>query len=350
MESTITTRRRVLRRFGDWMGVRGLLGATHEDIEAWLDGRRASPGSRAGYLSHLKVFYSWAIIAGHIERDPTMPIPRPRTRPGLPRPINDTDLGLALQMASGPIRVIFCCGAYQGMRCIEISRLTREDILEDRDPPVLLARGKGDKPRVIPLHPETWKALCFLPLPRSGPILRDQYGQPLPAWKISHMGNDFLHGIGIDATMHRLRHWFGTGLYRTSGHNLLLVRDLMGHANVDTTKIYAAYDQAGAAPAVSALQVRPSVVTDPFERKPTLPAADPSRSRGSGCSITPGPRLHEGGSGASDVGIDRAVPPTVDGSIGPGPPTMGPVAAALRGAASPGVDAPEAGDPTEGPG
>lgn len=264
LESTITQRRRVIRRFADWIGARGLLGATSEDIQAWLDSRRTSPGARAGYLSHLKVFYNWAIIAGHIDRDPTIPIPRPRVRPGLPRPINDADLSLALQMANGTLRVILCCGAYQGMRCIEIARLTREDVLDDRDPPVLLARGKGDKPRIVPLHPETWKALALLPMPRSGPILRDEYRQALPAWKISHLGNEYLHGVGIDATMHQLRHWFGTGLYRTSGHNLLLVRDLMGHANVDTTKIYAAYDQEDAAPAVSALTVRPTSVQAPI--------------------------------------------------------------------------------------
>lgn len=257
-ETTITVRVRIIRRFADHMGVRGLLAAGAEDIEQYLDRRHANPHTRSSYLSHFKVFYTWAVAAGHLERDPTLPIPRARARKGLPRPIGDSDLDLALAMAVGHIRVILSLAAFEGMRCIEIGRLVREDILDERDPPVVVVRGKGSKTRVVPLHDRAWHALQLLPMPRSGPILRRDSGDAYPAWAVSHAGNDYLHGIGIDATVHQLRHWFATTLYRTSGRDLLLVRDLMGHANVDTTSVYAAFDREGAAAAVSALAVRPS--------------------------------------------------------------------------------------------
>lgn len=262
-ESTIGVRNSLLRHFSRWMGERGLLAATTDDIELFLDSRKVSARTRAGYLSSLRVFYSWATLTERIARDPSLPIIRPRVRPGLPRPINDSDLDLALRLSSGLLRVIIALGAYEGMRCIEIARLTREDVLDERDPPVVIARGKGDKPRPIPLHDKVWEALRLLPMPRSGAILSSPDGRPYQPWEISHIGNDFLHGLGIEATMHQLRHWFGTAIYRTSGKDLLLARDLMGHASVETTRIYAAYDRNGAVDAVSALEVRPSSPEEP---------------------------------------------------------------------------------------
>jgi integrase/recombinase XerC len=243
----------MLHHLGEWMGPKGLLAAATEDIEAFLDSRRIGRKSRYNYISNLHSFYQWAVTVGEIESDPTAQIVRPKLRPGLPRPIADSDLSLALDMARGDIGAMLCCAAYQGMRCIEIARLTREDVLDERTPPVILARGKGDKPRIIPMHPKTWEALRMLPLPRSGPVFRWSDGRALPAWKVSALGNEYLHGVGLDATMHQLRHWFGTTVYRTSGRDLLLVRDLMGHSSITTTTIYAAFDRAGAQEAITAL-------------------------------------------------------------------------------------------------
>lgn len=273
----------MLQHLADWMGHRGLLGAAAEDIEQFLDSRRISKKTRYDYISNLHSFYDWAVLTGAASADPTATIVRPKVRAGLPRPISDNDLALAVEMSRGDIRVIICCAAYQGMRCIEISRLRREDILDEKDPPMILARGKGDKPRLIPLHERTWAALTLLPLPRSGPVLRWPDGRPLPAWKVSQLGNDYLHGIGSDATVHRLRHWFGTNLYRTSGRDLLLVRDLMGHSSVTTTTVYAAYDRAGAIEAVTALDIPPTSVRS----IPSLQHA-PVQRRAISSSMSPG--------------------------------------------------------------
>jgi integrase/recombinase XerC len=59
---------------------------------------------------------------------------------------------------------------------------------------------------------------------------------------VSRIGCDYLNDLGIESTMHKLRHWFGTQTYRTSGHDLLLVKDLLGHARVTTTEGYPALD------------------------------------------------------------------------------------------------------------
>jgi integrase/recombinase XerC len=254
---TIDARARAVRLFQAWLGEGDILQATAEDVELFLDSRKIGPKARYTYISNLHIFYRWAIHAGRAEKDPTADIVRPRLHPGLPRPINDADLDQALTMAGPETRLILSLAAFEGMRCCEIGRLVREDIHDDRDPAVIVARGKGDKPRVIPLHPDVTQALLALPAPRTGPVLRTDLGRALHGWKISAMGNGFLHGIGLDATMHRLRHWFGTNLYSTSGRDLLMVKDLMGHSSMTTTTVYAAFDRANAPQAVMALTTRP---------------------------------------------------------------------------------------------
>lgn len=253
-ESTIRKRANIVRRLSKWLEEQAILDASQDDIEYFLDGCRTGPKARYAYISNLHTFYEWAVHAGLLEKSPTAGIVRPRLRKGLPRPVSDTDLAKALGGAVGMERVVMALGAFQGMRCIEISRLAREDVLEDREPPVLVARGKGGRSRVLPLHPEVAAALYALPMPSRGPIVR-RNGRPLTASKVSLLGNDFLRSVGIDATMHQLRHWYATGVYRTSGRNLLLVRDLLGHSLVETTAVYADYDRREAAEAVRLLGV-----------------------------------------------------------------------------------------------
>jgi integrase/recombinase XerD len=50
------------------------------------------------------------------------------------------------------------------------------------------------------------------------------------------------HSIGIEGSIHRCRHVFGTRLLR-SGVNIRTVQKLMRHANLDTTANYTAVDE-----------------------------------------------------------------------------------------------------------
>ena len=223
-------------------------------MQVFLDGRAIGPRARYTYLSNLHSFYSWAIRAGQTDRDPTIEIRRPKVRPGKPRPILTPDLRMALALAD-PVRgLILAAAAFAGMRCCEIARLAGVDLRTDLAEPQLFAYGKG-RERMIPLHPELAAALERHGIPRAGPILRRVDGRPMPAWLVSQTANDYLHGLGIAATAHQLRHWFGTRTYATSDHDLVLVAEIMGHASVTTTQIYADYDRAGAYAAVAALTV-----------------------------------------------------------------------------------------------
>jgi hypothetical protein len=86
-------------------------------------------------------------------------------------------------------------------------------------------------------------------LPKRGYLFlrRDGERGPNTPSMLSELANDHLHACGIPATLHQLRHRFGSRAYQGS-HDLRLVQELLGHASPEMTAGYAAYDNAAALP------------------------------------------------------------------------------------------------------
>lgn len=249
---TVLERTRVLYRF---MATRLLVTASTDDIEEWLDAQRISIRSRAAYLSHLHAFYAWMVVAGHRADDPTTRIPKPRLPRKLPRPIADADLEVALTMADARMRAWLSLACYEGLRCMEIAGLLREDVLDRRVPPMLrVMDGKGGKQALVPLHPKVVEALYDYGLPESGPVFVSARGRAFAAATVSGYVAAYLHGLGLHDTAHRLRDWFGTAVYRDT-HDLRLTQEMMRHSDPSSTAGYVAYDAESAVAAVT--QLRP---------------------------------------------------------------------------------------------
>lgn len=227
-------------------------------LQAWLDDLDVAAATKATMITRLRRFYRWAVEARHLRQSPAIELKRPKVRKYLPRPAPDSDLADALDAASlaptddGRLLAILSLMAYEGARCVEASRLRGEDV--DALAMTVLLRGKGDKERVVPLHPHTLDALQTYRLPRRGPVFVPARGpetRPITPSYVSRLVSAvFPEGM----TGHRLRHWFGTNFYRQS-RDLLLTRDVMGHASEATTVLYAAADATKAAAVTNALSV-----------------------------------------------------------------------------------------------
>lgn len=257
-DATIQTRRRKLAAFDLRYG---LAAATPDDVEAFLDARNLAAKSRYDWISHLSSFYRWAIDHGHLERDPTARVIRPKLRRRLPRPVATGDLVTALQMADPTMRAWLALMAFGGLRCVEVARLEVDDLLWDDG--LIRVHGKGDKERMVPIHGEVVKALRTLRLPSRGRLFRRPRGGPYPAAQISRDVSMYLSDLGVSATAHQLRHWFGTHIYRTS-HDLRVTQELLGHSSPTTTALYADWSRAEARRAIDELRVavEPSVLSD----------------------------------------------------------------------------------------
>lgn len=252
--SSIKARRDKLHLLAEFLYPKSLLEATAGEIVAFLDGRQLTPRTRYAYCSHIHAFYLWALDEGRLDADPTATIRRPRLPRLVPRPIADADLDHALMVAPPRLRAMMALAAFQGLRAGEIARLGREDVLDMNDPPVLIVdHGKGGHQRVVPLNEHALIAMRLAGMPRSGPIFkRADNGQALTPGAVSRLVNTYLHSLGIAATIHQLRHWFGSKLYQES-HDLRMTQELLGHSSPSTTAGYAAWSVENGAQAVRAL-------------------------------------------------------------------------------------------------
>ncbi|HEY1622141.1 MAG TPA: tyrosine-type recombinase/integrase [Streptosporangiaceae bacterium] len=254
-EMTILKRRQVLSWLAAATGVPALE-VTPEMLVRWRAGLAVSNDSIAVYLSHVRSFYAWAADAGLVDADPARRLPVPRMSYRIPRPIGDEDLFAALAAAGPRVRPWLVLAGWAGLRAKEIAYLRRTSVLEHARPPVLLVardatKGRGE--RLVPLSEFALRELLPV-LPAAGWVFRRGDGQPGPnrPSRISQLANAHLHDCGIAATLHQLRHRFGTQAYRAS-HDLRVVQELLGHANPSTTAGYAAYDNADAIAAVESL-------------------------------------------------------------------------------------------------
>jgi len=134
---------------------------------------------------------------------------------------------------------------YDGLRSRETLAIQLEDLhLAEAQ---LLVHGKGNKQRLLPLPPDTLRALQnYLHLER--PLTNSPYlfvslkgprrGQPMtPAGLRSLFRHHRRQTQIVRANPHRFRHTFGADMVR-AGISLPALMRLMGHAHIHTTMLY----------------------------------------------------------------------------------------------------------------
>lgn len=252
--STIKRRRSTVTRFETHLEPTPLLHANADDITDWLDSLTVATSSRRYYIADLASFYEWAQLRRVLTEAPTDHVVRPQCPRYLPHPIDDDDLAHAVANAQPRMRCILLLGALAGLRRSEIAHLRGHDV--DLTQNLLWVRqGKGNRDRVVPLHPDLRAAILLLPRAGSGTVIATDEGRPYQPDTIGTAVVRYLRGIGITGeSAHALRHWFATTTYRQT-RDLRLVGDLLGHASVSTTAIYTKVVMADAQPAVAGLRI-----------------------------------------------------------------------------------------------
>lgn len=243
--TTRAVRRRYLTKFANEVG---FAEATEQKIITWLARPSLSAKSRAMWLSNLRAFFGWATHNKLLPENPAKDITAPRLHARSPRPMPKDDMHRALELADRRMYAWVMLGALQGLRCMEICGLTREDVRDETM--TLRIIGKGSKERFLPLHPDVLNALNDFGMPEEGRL----WGEETPE-SVSRKINRFLHGkVGTHFTAHTLRHAFGSMAYQASS-DLRIVQEMMGHASPQTTAGYAAPDITKAAALVSGLSI-----------------------------------------------------------------------------------------------
>lgn len=226
-QRTIGDRRRILTVLDTDLPL-GLDLACAEELKEWLWRDGLTLSSRETYYGAIAGFYRWAYSADILDFNPAELLTRPRPPKRLPRPVTDEQLADVLGRACEPYQLWVLLAAYAGLRCVDIARLRREHITQER---LMVWRSKGDKPRSVPTHQSVWDAVNRMP---QGPIT--DHDERHISIRAAVYFSRSLHLPGV--TLHRFRHWFGTTvqkLYR----DLRVTQELMGHADPASTAGYA---------------------------------------------------------------------------------------------------------------
>ena len=228
---------------------------------AWRMARGVSPASNLRALSALRSFQRWLRRTYGLEAPGLARVRGARPTPSLPRPLSEGQ-SFSLLAALEKVRVnapgwvvardrailLLLWGG--GLRVGEALGL-----LESEAPApgkeALIVRGKGGRERMVPMLPsvseacEAYRNLCpYLGSDPSAPFFRGARGGPLSARVVQLLVQDLRQYLGLpeDATPHTLRHSFATHLL-SSGADLRVIQELLGHASLATTQRYTAVDE-----------------------------------------------------------------------------------------------------------
>jgi integrase/recombinase XerC len=230
------------------------------------DERRLAVNTVNSYLAGLRAFAKWALASGRAEHDPTSAIKSLKVQQRAPKWLEPSDqyallraVEQAVQLgdlraegeedAPGAVwtrrdRALVVLLLNTGLRLSEVAALQLDDVvIRPRSGWVDVRAGKGSKARRVELNKDARKALSeWLEVrpedEEAGQALWiSQKGGQLSrrgiSGRISKLGED----ADLDLHPHTLRHSFAKNLVR-AGVGLETVADLLGHENLDTTRIY----------------------------------------------------------------------------------------------------------------
>lgn len=215
--------------------------ATRHDVDQWLDTRPLAARSRYSSISHLSMFYRWAIREELVDGDPTAAIERPKLPRRLPRPIPGGQLA-RLMGGAGELELGMLLMLDAGLRCCEAARLRWCDV--DLEAGTLLVAGKGNRDRLVGLPRRLRMALYLAEAEGASSWV---WGYEISPARVSQLIGGRARALGLaGVTAHRLRHTYATRLYEATAGDLGAVQLALGHASVATTQIYAQVDVARA--------------------------------------------------------------------------------------------------------
>jgi integrase/recombinase XerD len=136
-------------------------------------------------------------------------------------------------------RAILTTLLFGGLRCNELRMLDVEDV-DFEESTVFIRYAKRDKQRIVPLHDRAREALeVYLGERSTGPIFLSGQGARISNRRLRSLVKEIGQRAGLkkDLHPHTLRHSYAT-LLREAGVELGDVGNLLGHASLDTTRIY----------------------------------------------------------------------------------------------------------------
>ena len=216
----------------------------------FLNKEKLNPSSVARKITAIKGFHSYLLLRDVVLEDVSLNIERPRLRKRLPDVLTVEEVDKLLDIKLDTVfdyrnKAMLELLYGTGFRISELLNLRIEDI--DFEDCIVRCLGKGSKERIVPIGEyilDSLKAyLCVRSeLSKSKKceyLFLSNRGNQLDRTNFFRILKSILKGKGIskDISPHGLRHSFATHMVEY-GADLKVLQDLMGHADIATTRIY----------------------------------------------------------------------------------------------------------------
>ena len=206
-------------------------------------------------LRPLKGWFRWLARQNYLLHNPASELILPRLENRLPKHIlNVEEAEAVLRQPDVTVleglrdRALLEMLYATGMRRMELAGLRMYDIDRERGT-LMIRQGKGRKDRHIPAGERTLAWLGkyvrearpeLLAGADDGTVFLNNFGEPFQLWQVTHLVGDYVRKakIGKTGSCHLFRHTVAT-LMLENGADVRVIQELLGHASLDTTQMYA---------------------------------------------------------------------------------------------------------------
>jgi integrase len=202
-----------------------------DELAEWFSRQAWRRETRRTHTASHRAFWAWAVRAGHLEVSPAEVLPSVKPGPPHPNPLPELPYRSALRTARPRERLMVRLAGEMGLRRGEVAQVHTDDVVRDLVGWTLVVHGKGDKDRLVPLPDDLADELRHRP--RGWVFPGRDHGHLSPRY----VGTIVKRLLPPGFTMHTLRAKFGTDAHEVD-HDIMVVKELLGHANVATTQAY----------------------------------------------------------------------------------------------------------------
>lgn len=221
--------------------------------------QKASAATINRKLMALSAYPKWAVLAGHIEHNPTEKVKLVEQEAPAPKWLERHEQSALLRAAERALHAaqtevkkhqalrniaVLTLFMHTGLRISELCALEMGDLtLGERTGKLRVRLGKGSKQRDVPLNATALSALrgwlAARPKIAHSFVFTGKGGVRLRSSGVQEMVSEIGRRAGVEVTPHSLRHTFGK-TQREKNVRLEDVARLMGHSNINITgQIYA---------------------------------------------------------------------------------------------------------------